>query len=163
MKANLKFALLAMFLVMMKSTYASKVVAPPSVGELAGPWFGCESSGLYFYRLDLKSDGTGLFASGFLNESPHLYVIKHWSLARFDIKIDCEATDPHDFAITLNGVVADSETIRLDVAGVGFTWRYHAALHNEKQFLAKYEISKAAMEAFKPKVADVTTKDRNPK
>lgn len=151
MKANLKLALLAVFLVMMKSTYASKVAAPPSVGELAGPWFGCESSGLYFYRLDLKLDGTGLFATGFLDESPHLYVIKHWSLARFDIKLDCEAADPHDFAISLKAVLAGSEKIQLDVAGVGFTWKYHAALHNEKQFLAKYESSKAAMEAFKPK------------
>lgn len=89
--------------------FLGDVAAPARVQDMPGVWIGQQSRHWgSVYRLELKSDGTGLLAASADNTEPphaHLYELSRWSLddGRFTCDVRQLAPESHPVPLKVEG------------------------------------------------------------
>lgn len=111
-----------------------------------GTWVGDYAGLLFEYRLELRADGTGCFASIFIDSEPHAYYISNWkrelsSVTMDSVPIDESAEMVHLRATTTAGVDELKLTVR------GKDWDHESYVVSEDRFEERREKLKKAMSA----------------
>jgi len=125
---------------------------PPNTEDLIGIWIGLTGDRTSFYRLDLRSDGTGLCTYELNGARTILYEITQWSLDGFSIDLELEPIDPDARAIYIRGSTTfnwlDVE-LDVEVGGIDDRSVQSMRLGREIQMLKKIESARSRMERFK--------------
>ena len=128
---------------------AEKSPLPPDPKILVGAWFGLDRDRLIFCRLELNSDGKGFCSTVYVNDPAELYVIKNWSLDRFNLNMDLVPVDEKAEPIRLKGGGGPPELV-LEIGGMGEkTWKRELRLFKEQEFLSKNERAKERIAKYK--------------
>jgi len=117
--------------------YARSIVPPPTVAQLSNVWIGLTKNNLYFYRLELHEDGTGLCASAFVDEPAQLYEVTKWSVKKYKIKIELKPIDKYSDATCLKGS-ANGSVLKLEASGKDWCYKQKLQLHLESHIKQQY-------------------------
>ena len=82
---------------------AQKRMRPPDSSDLAGSWVGYEESGLDFYRLDLRPDGTGFLAVTYMAHPPEVHRVARDELQKFKVRFTLTPLSEVSEPLTLKG------------------------------------------------------------
>jgi hypothetical protein len=143
-----KAAVLAASLAFILTAPADKLVAPPEPQDLVGEWFGYDQDLLRFCRLELYSEGKGLFCMTFVNDPPELYLIEKWSLTGNALDLDLKPLDLGAEAIFLKGAAGRHE-LALEIGGLGTKWKRKLSLFNGSEFQSRLQKTKDRMAKYK--------------
>ena len=86
--------------------HARSPVPPPTVDKIADTWIGFCEDDLYYYRLTLGANGTGMCANTFVREPAKLYRATKWTLDGYAIEIKLQPVDPEAEPIWMKGKTA---------------------------------------------------------
>jgi hypothetical protein len=114
-------------------------VSTPPQNYFVGSWLGDVPGGVFLYRLELYTNGTGVLGRLY-HTNVVLYGISHWSFK--DRKLDMQLAAPASNEAVLR-VQWKGAQIGLQVEGKG--WRNVATLSREDDFKKRLELLKNGM------------------
>ena len=122
---------------------AEKKARPLDRDDVAQVWLGWSDSAVFVYRLDLRSDGTGLGAYIFSEEAPQLFRITSWTYKAGNIDMIAipPAGQPRGVE-RLRGVIRGVE-MKLTMSGPD--WREELILRRERDHQPRWDQMKDAM------------------
>ena len=120
---------------------------PPRDSDLLGFWDGLTQDGLYFFRIKLEPDGTGLCAYVYLREEPRLLAVQKWSNQSGRINLALSPIDDDRNQIREINGVAHATIMNLTVLGNG--WRSPLVLRPEDDIQRRFGLVKSRMENYK--------------
>lgn len=145
------------------STSADTKVRPPTASHLVGAWVGYDENGLNFCRLELNADGTGFFATTFVDDPAELHLVQEWSVNEFDIKLTLAPVDDKREPIYLRGG-AGWDRMKLEMGGIRIGWKRELILVQEQPWLEKNKRVQERIEKYrKEQAAEKKKKDTNKK
>jgi len=122
---------------------AEKKARPLDRDDVAQVWLGWSDSAVFVYRLDLRSDGTGLGAYMFSEEAPQLFRITSWTYKAGNIDMIAIPPPGQPRGVErLRGVIRGVE-MKLTMSGPG--WQERLILRREKDLQPRWEQLKEAM------------------
>jgi hypothetical protein len=134
--------------------YAKKIEPPATIDKVAGAWIGFNSDDVYYYRLILNTNGTGMCANTFVRNPAELYRVTKWTLEDYAIDITLEPVDSDAEPIWMKGTTTGGH-LNLEIGGKNNEWTRKLKLYRETEVLANYERVKARMEkAGQPPAGD---------
>ena len=124
--------------------YATERVPHPKVEEIADTWIGFNEDDLYYYRLNLNTNGNGICASTFVRDPAKLYRVTEWTLDNYAIEIKLEPVDPKAEPIWMKGETAG---LHLDLMSGGkeLKWKRKIKLYRESDVIKAHERVKTRM------------------
>ena len=128
-----------------RETLQALLANPPDRKVFIGAWHGYSESHLEFGRLELKENGTGLFAISYLpNSPPSIYRVKQWLQRRLNLDITVESEEPDAEPITLQNVTYGIDSLEFELHGKG--WNRKMTLLNETEFQGRAASAKRSLE-----------------
>ncbi len=103
---------------------------PANPAEAAGVWVGMDSDGLQFWRLDLRSDGTGYLSCGQEAWGFKAYRVSHWTVSYHGLVTDIEPRGTNAEPIHLRGIYTGA-VLESEVGGVNGGWTSSVTLYPE--------------------------------
>ena len=86
--------------------YADPGPPPPTQQDIATTWVGYVPG--WFYRLELRSDGSGALAVSYYSSRASLYHVRNWTLTKnkIDMSLEPVSITAHEYPIQVSGSVA---------------------------------------------------------
>ena len=132
-------------LIAVLTSCVSKRPSYPTVDNIAHTWIGFNEDDLYYYRLTLNTNGTGICANTFVNDPARLYSVTHWTLNGYNIDISLKPIDANAEPIWMKGKTAGGR-LNLEIGGKTLKWKRKLKMYIESDVHDKYEKVKARME-----------------
>jgi hypothetical protein len=111
---------------------------PPKAEDLTGVWVGFDESQLAFWRLDLRSDATGVFASvspagSYLHDyGVQAYRVTRWAVDKWTFTVSLLAATTNAEPIYLRGRCGYT-SLDLEVGGTTNEWNRKMVLYPESR------------------------------
>lgn len=123
--------------------------APLVQKDLVGAWAGCAQGCTEFYRLDLKSNGTGTFVVLSPRLEEDVYVISDWTIQADRLSA---VLKPHREAepITMKSLQLGRRYVQIEIQGLSVKWKRIVTLYNEKDWEERTRRSRDASSRVQP-------------
>ena len=135
----------AVMLTTVLTSCASKRPSYPTMEKIADTWIGFNEDDLYYYRLTLNTNGTGICANTFVNDPARLYRVTQWDLNGYNIGISLEPIDANAEPIWMKGETTGWH-LNLKIGGKTLKWKRDLKMYRESDANEKYERVKARMQ-----------------
>ena len=120
----------------------------PKIEDISDTWIGPCENDLYYFRLTLERDGTGLCSKAWTDQPAQLYKVTKWTLKEYDIEIELTPIDSEAEQIWLKGT-ADGWHLNLEFGGMKNDWKRKLMLSRESSLIERMERVKKRMEKEK--------------
>ena len=139
------FTAAGVVLIAVLTSCASKRPSYPTMEIIAGAWIGFNEDDLYYYRLALNTNGTGMCANTFVSDPASLYRVPHWALNGYNIDISLEPIDANAEPIWMKGKTAGGR-LNLEIGGKTLNWKRKLKMYRESDVHEKHDRVKARMQ-----------------